>query len=556
MAGTLDVRIDALPGGAGRLVDDGIRREIGDEATRPPPAGRPEDLPELGVRHHEVLPRARDRHVGEAPLLLHLLVPAGLHPAVREHLLFHPGEEHQLELEPLRAVHRHERDARRVLHPIHVALQGHPLQVPGQRGLFAGGARLRLVVRDRREELPQVLLSRVRLGAVLEVERRAVPGPLEHRLEDRVRRARERFGAELGDEVVHAGEALLRGGGDVRRTRPARGMASWTEMPRLDGELRETLERGRPDPATGDVDDSEEVDVAPRVHEHAQVREGVFHLGALVELHPADDLVRRVRRAERLFEDARLGVHSVEDGHLARVDPRGLRFLNNANHVRRFVALVLGGDDFDGRAGFVRRPQLLRHPLARRLDDPQRGLHDPPARAVVLLELHHLGLGEVFPEAADVADVGAAPAVDGLVVVADDAEVAVLLGERAEEAVLRGVRVLELVDQDVVEAATDGVLLGLLAVFEDAEDVENEVLEVDGVRRAELLFVAAVDLLPRLVLVAVDAHVVRPARLLLLLVDAREGHPWGVALLVEVELAEDARDDGLLVRRVVDDEVA
>src|SRR5204862_168634 len=47
-------------------------------------------------------------------------------------------------------------------------------------------------------------------------------------------------------------------------------------------------------------------------------------------------------------------------------------------------------------------------------------------RAVILLQPNDLGLGEVVLEVQDVADVGAAPAINRLVLVADDAHILVL----------------------------------------------------------------------------------------------------------------------------------
>ncbi len=76
-------------------------------------------------------------------------------------------------------------------------------------------------------------------------------------------------------------------------------------------------------------------------------------------------------------------------------------------------------------------------------------------------------VGEVVLEAADVPDVRAAPAVDRLVVVADDAEVPVVADDALQEAVLRGVRVLELVDEDVVEAPADGVARAARVLLEE-----------------------------------------------------------------------------------------
>ena len=72
--------------------------------------------------------------------------------------------------------------------------------------------------------------------------------------------------------------------------------------------------------------------------------------------------------------------------------------------------------------------------------------------AVVLLQLHHPCTGEVLVEVEDVAHVGAAPAVDGLVVVPHHADVPPLPAEQPEQPVLGGVGVLELVHEQVAEA--------------------------------------------------------------------------------------------------------
>ena len=76
-------------------------------------------------------------------------------------------------------------------------------------------------------------------------------------------------------------------------------------------------------------------------------------------------------------------------------------------------------------------------------------------RAVVLLEPDDLRAGEIALEAQDVADLGAAPAIDRLVVVADAAEIAMLLRQQPQPQILRDVGVLVLVDQDVAEAVAD-----------------------------------------------------------------------------------------------------
>jgi hypothetical protein len=92
---------------------------------------------------------------------------------------------------------------------------------------------------------------------------------------------------------------------------------------------------------------------------------------------------------------------------------------------------------------------------------------DMAGGAVVALELDDLGAGEIVLEAQDVVDLGAAPAIDRLVVVADAADVWLRRGpstavvrwsrpaERRSHMILRDVGVLVLVDQDVAEASGD-----------------------------------------------------------------------------------------------------
>ena len=82
-------------------------------------------------------------------------------------------------------------------------------------------------------------------------------------------------------------------------------------------------------------------------------------------------------------------------------------------------------------------------------DDGVGGVEDQLGGAVVLLELDDGRIRPVALEVEDVPDVRAAPAVDRLVVVADDRQVAVLRGEGPDPQVLRAVRVLVLVDVEV-----------------------------------------------------------------------------------------------------------
>ena len=81
-------------------------------------------------------------------------------------------------------------------------------------------------------------------------------------------------------------------------------------------------------------------------------------------------------------------------------------------------------------------------------------------------------------EIEDVAEVGAAPRVDRLVVVTDDGQVAVARREGAHPQVLGAVRVLVLVDVEVAPAI---LVLGedLGRLLEQADALEEQVVEVE-----------------------------------------------------------------------------
>ena len=97
-----------------------------------------------------------------------------------------------------------------------------------------------------------------------------------------------------------------------------------------------------------------------------------------------------------------------------------------------------------------------------------------------MLELDRLGLFEVLLEVQDIGDVGAAPGVNGLVVVAHNHEVLILGGQQVGDLVLHVVGVLILVHADVAEALL--VLFQHLgARAQQIERADEQVVEVHSV---------------------------------------------------------------------------
>ncbi len=138
-------------------------------------------------------------------------------------------------------------------------------------------------------------------------------------------------------------------------------------------------------------------------------------------------------------------------------------------------------------------PELLLLASAVIGDDRVRRIENRLRRAVVLLELDDLGIGELLLEAEDVVDIGAAKAVDRLIRVADNREVAAFSGKQLEPAVLNRIGVLVLVHEDL----TERLLVGAAHLREQLEHVHGageQVVEVHRVHAVQLALVARIDI--------------------------------------------------------------
>ena len=127
--------------------------------------------------------------------------------------------------------------------------------------------------------------------------------------------------------------------------------------------------------------------------------------------------------------------------------------LNLVGDEERFVFAVGRFVVADQRAALALGPQLFA--LAAQVvgDHGAGSFQNDLRRPVVLLQADDPGVGKVLFELENVADVGAAPGVDALVLVAHRADVFVLAGQQLHQLVLRAVGVLIFVDQHISIAA-------------------------------------------------------------------------------------------------------
>ena len=217
-------------------------------------------------------------------------------------------------------------------------------------------------------------------------------------------------------------------------------------------QLLDLLDRGGADAAARRVDDALDAHLVGRVHDHLEVGHDITDLGTVEESRAAHDLVGHARAQEHIFENARLGVGAVEHGDVVVTRALGVQLLDLAGNPAALVALIARLEGLDLLAIALGRKQALVLALRVVTHHGVGGAQDMTRGAVVLLQLDGLAVFKVLLKVQDIGDVGATPAINGLVVVAHDHEVLVLGGQQVGNLVLDVVGVLILVDANVAEA--------------------------------------------------------------------------------------------------------
>ena len=136
--------------------------------------------------------------------------------------------------------------------------------------------------------------------------------------------------------------------------------------------------------------------------------------------------------------------------------------------------------------------ERLAEPLLVLVDDGVGDIEDVPGGTEVLLQPDDPDVVELLRELEDVLDPRAAPGIEHLVIVADDGEIGIVVGDLLQPSELEAVGVLILVDEDVLPLA--GEHLGVDdAVVEGLRDDGDQVREVEDAVLGLGLLVLRVD---------------------------------------------------------------
>ena len=236
--------------------------------------------------------------------------------------------------------------------------------------------------------------------------------------------------------------------------------------------------------------------------DHLQIGDHIADLFSVIKAVTADDAVRHAAARERLLDRVGLRVGAVEDRVIGI--PSAVRHTvhNGTRNERCFVALILAGVQLDLLALGILRPERLALADGVVGDDLVGGAENGFGRAVVLLQADDLRTLEGVFKGQNILYRRAAEFVNTLVVIADNADVAVLFGEHAHKLILHAVGVLVLVHHDVFElvliVAED---LGILA--EQLHRLAEQIVKVHGVGGLQPLLIDLIRLGYRLLAVVV-----------------------------------------------------
>ena len=379
------------------------------------------------------------------------------------------------EFQALGGVDGHQRDRLGPLaHGIQIRDQRHVFQKAQQPAL----GRLALVFRHGARQLHHVLFACLRVRVLGGADGGDVAGFVEHFLQKFARGERNARLRQIQHQRAELAHRAQRARGQHALIRADHGGEQAHALPLR--ELRQRFDGRVANAAARLVDDAAHGLVVVRVGHGAHVGQHVLDFLAVVELHAAVHAVRHAAAHHGFFQHAGLRVRAVKHGEIARARTAFHAALDGAHHPGGLVALVERAVHADLLALARVGPQRL-FLAARVVRDHLIGrVQDVAGGAIVLLQLDHPAIGKIALEFQNVAQIRAAPAVNGLVVVAHHAQIARFPGDQPHEHILRHVRILVFVHQDVRKLVLVGRqhrrMLG-----KQRERFQNQIVEIQRV---------------------------------------------------------------------------
>ena len=356
---------------------------------------------------------AGDADMGEAAFFLEPGAALFVERALMRKQPFLPaGQEHGVEFQALGGMQRHHR------HRVFVAAA---VAVHHQRDMFEETLQV-LEILHRADQFFQVFQPARGVGRTVLLPHLGIAALIEHDLRQlgvRQQLALRAPALERHHQIAQAaaGFRLQLIGLDDRACRFIKRNAPAPAV------VVQQLHGGIANAALGHIDDALKGEVVGRRVDHPQISERVADFRALIEARAADHAIGQAERDKAIFKFAHLerGAHQNRD--LVERVALALQLFDLFADRARFFLGIPGAGDGDLFAIDVFGAQRLAEPAFVMRDQIGRRGQDVAGRAIIALQPDHLGAGKIVLEAQDVIDLGAAPAIDRLIVITDAADV-------------------------------------------------------------------------------------------------------------------------------------
>ena len=246
--------------------------------------------------------------------------------------------------------------------------------------------------------------------------------------------------------------------------------------------------------AGDEADHAHEADLVLAVHGELHEGGDVFDMRLLKEAQTTGDLKRDAALGELHLDLHAVEVRTVEHGDVVEFRAFVLQLEHALRDEGGLRGGIVEGDERGQHAlRLACRREIFRNLPAIHGDGGIGEVQHLRHAAVVHLDLVGAGTGPVLVEFEDVRDIGAAPGVDGLRVIAHDHEIALRTGEQLDEAALEAVGVLILIDEDELEL-TAVALQQVFVFLQQLHGEREEVVKVHAVGLALLFLVESAHL--------------------------------------------------------------
>ena len=225
----------------------------------------------------------------------------------------------------------------------------------------------------------------------------------------------------------------------------------------------------------------------------------------------------------------------------------------NPGRFFAFVARAIQPNQFSRP---LLRPKRLILSVGIKRDDLVRRIQNVSRRAVVLLQLDNSCIRKILFKIENVANVRAAPAVNGLVVIADNAQISALRSQQTHKHILRIVRILILIDMDIADFALIGFqhrrMLG-----KKFQRLNDQIVKVQRIGAFQLFFISVVNIINQLAAIipfALGEPILRAEQFVFCVGNLAFNFSGRQELVVDIQLFEDFLQRAHLVVIIVNGE--